>query len=205
MQSNKKLWVALVVIAVIAITGNFTPQGQNIVNQVKETFGAVSSLNEVTDGYVKINGVEYYYHNSGLAATSSVLCSIKNPWFGNFKAALVSFTAHGTTTPVTAGGMGNQLVDLATSTTPYATSSPAYIKEGPINLVAAEKYWSMVWLPGATTSPRIIGSGLTGSNGYSNNVIGVSEYLNLRVSTTTTSGTFTTYESGACNAVLMKI
>jgi len=198
---NKKYIVALVVILIIATLGLVFPKGNTVVNQVQQKLGATPTLDGVDNPFVSINGAKLYYYSQPLTASSSVVCSIKNPFNG--PAILLSYGVSATGTPLTVGGIGNQVLDLATSTTAYGTSSPAFLKEAPITLTAGQSFATLRWLPQATSTARILGS--NGTTGLSDVIIGASEYLNLRISTTTSSGTFSTYYTGKCSGVFQKL
>lgn len=157
--------------------------------------GAVPTLDSVDNSFVSIGGAKYYYYSQAIAATSSTVCSIRNPF--NATATLSDYGASVTSV----GGLGAQRYDLATSSTAYGTSTPAFIKE----FLSPNAAWTMAWSPATTTNTRLIGLEPTGTIGNSNVLIASGEYLNFKISTTSTSGTFATYLSGQCNGVLKKL
>lgn len=153
-----------------------------------QPLGAVSTLDGVDNPYVSIGGTRQYFYRQNIAATSSTVCSVKNPFAAT--STLLRYTMNVTTNGIAAA----QLVDVATSTTALATSSPAFIKA---LSVGAGKF-SVIWLPSATSSDATIGnSAQTGASGV---MIGPSEYVNVKIATST-AGTFATYYKGTCSAV----
>lgn len=127
-----------------------------------------------------------------MAATSSVVCSIQNP--ASATSTLERFTAL-----INANGIGvAQTVDIATSSTAYATSTPALAYAASIG--TGEDH--VVWTPGiaSTTNPNVLAYDSWASTGESPFIIGPSEYLNMRIATGT-PGTFSSYWTGNCTAV----
>lgn len=158
----------------------------------KLKFGAVSTLDGVDFPFITINGYQEWRGNIPFAATSSTLCSVRNPFQAT--SSLTAFGARATSV----GGLATQLFDLATSTTAYATSTPAYLKE----FSSPASDWSVRWEPGTTTGSRLIGHS-NNSQGNSDNLIGPNEYLNFRISTSSASA-FSSYMTGACNFIIQR-
>src|SRR3990167_2000995 len=77
MQNKKNVWIALVVVAIIAIGSYQFPKVQQTVNQV---LGAVSTLDGVDNPYVTVNGHKEWRGRVAMAATSSVICNFPNPF-----------------------------------------------------------------------------------------------------------------------------
>lgn len=187
MTNVKKLGLAAVVI--IAVLGCFFPRGNSVVQQVQnQVLGNVTSLDGVDNAYVRINGNGYYNYRQNMVATSSVLCSIKNPYQAT--STLVDYVAQ-----VTSGSLVQaQTLDVATSSTALASSSPAFVKEFSLAAGAqASLYWTQA--AATTTNARLIGSDFV--NGVSNAIVGPSEFVNLRIATAT-PGTFSSYLTGTC-------
>ena len=156
----------------------------NSSNTVLQTAGSVPGFDQ-TEPRNSIGGVDFYTISIPMAATSSAVCSVANP-FGS-AATLVSFTAN----VVTNGLASTQTLDLSTSSAPYASSSPAYVKAASVGTGA----FSLVWNPFATSTSRFIGAdSQTGANG---NVIGASEYVTLRIATGSPSA-HASYYTGTC-------
>lgn len=193
-MKNKTLIVALVAILVIAIGGYVYPQASQ---QIKETIvGAVSTLDGVDNPFVSIGGGKYYYYFQPMTATSSTVCSIKNPF--NATSTLVNYSIR-----VNANGLGAQSLNLSTSSTAYASSSPYFIKEVAIGTGQRD----VVWIGNATTTNTVlIGTAANNNVGISDNIIGPSNYLNLGVATSTGSaGIFSSYLTGSCSGIIKKL
>lgn len=197
MQSNKKVWVALVVVAIIAISGVSVTLGYPHSQTADRSLGSVPTLDGVDSPFMTINGVRTYNYSQPIAATSSVACSIKNPF--NATSTLVRYGVN-----VTTNGIGvAQTLEVSTSTTnnsPTSTSSPAFVKAFP----ASAGQFSFVWNGNsATTSALTIGS-QPYSTGISNDILGPSDYINFVISTST-PGTFSPYYKGNCTGVIQKL
>ena len=84
---NKKILIGVGVLVILAL-GMIFPRGNSVVNQI---VGAVPTLDGVDNPFVSIGGLRYYYYEQQFTATSSVLCSIKNPL--NATSTLLSYSA----------------------------------------------------------------------------------------------------------------
>lgn len=158
------------------------------------SFGATATLDAVDNPFVSIGGAKFYYGNRALSATSSVVCSIKNPFSA-------TSTVSGISMSVPVNGLGAQVLDVSTSSTAYASSSPAFVK----GYSAGAPAFSFSWLGVAsTTNPLVIGFDQTGTTGISPYVVGPQEYVNFRIATTA-AGTFVTYYKGNCTVVFEKM
>lgn len=181
--------VFLGVVALLAVAALFV--GLSKPSQVTSVLGANPGPDQTEPGN-SIGGVQFYTISIPMAATSSAVCSVVNP-FGS-AATLVSFTAN-----VVTNGLGvAQTLDLSTSSAPYASSSPAYIKTASVGTGA----FSLVWNPFATSTSRFIGA--DPQTGASGNVIGASEYVTLRIATGSPS-THASYYTGTCKYRFQKL
>lgn len=194
-MTNKKYIVALVAVLIIAIIGVLTPQGKTVVREIKEVaVGGVSTLDGINHPFVKINGKSEYYYFQNMLATSSVICSIRNPFSATSTLERFAFQ-------ITANGLGAQTVDLSTSSTAFASSSPAYIRA----FATGAGQSSAVWGMGATTTnTSLIGMAVSNNVGNSNNLIGPNDFINVRLATST-PGTFGSYFTGTCSGVIEKL
>ncbi len=149
-----------------------------------------------TTSYWTVGGIDYASVQVSMAATSSVPCAIPNP-FGAATSTVLNHTAQ-----ITADGLtGTQTLDVSTSSSAYASSSPAFVKK----FSATDGQHTLVWQPGvaSTTNPGVIGYDSFNSTGASPYRLGPSEFLTTRVATGT-AGTFASYFTGTCSATFMK-
>lgn len=153
------------------------------------TFGAVPTLDGVDNPYLSINGVRYYYQKDNMTATSSLPCVRKNPF--NATSTIMSFSAQATSNGIAV----TQNLYVSTSSTSYGSSTPSLVAAFP----TGTGQWSILWTGSGTTTSQTIG-GINADKGYSNVLVGPSEYLVLRVATST-PGTFSSYYTGACKAL----
>ena len=205
-MTNSKIVLGIALVAVVIATGAyFFPKSTDKVSVDKvvalaqerlKTLGGVPTLDGVDNPYVTINGNSWYYYQQAMEATSSVPCSIKNPFGATSTAIRYSAVA-------TANGLGSQNITLSTSTTAYASSTPYFVK----NFVTSAGPFNMLWTPMAsTTGSALIGMETSGAIGNSNIIIGPTEYLNLKIATSTgTAGTFSSYFTGVCRATILKL
>ena|SRR3990167_10372264 len=193
---NKNIVTSGIVSVIIVFLG-FTVFGgktETIIEKVVERqVGAVSTIDNVDLPFVSIGGKKQYYYSQSMFATSSAICSIKNPF--NATSTLISFSAQ-----VTSNGIASaQTLDLSTSTSAYASSSPAYFKK----FATGTGQFSVVWQSATTTSLNVIGI-KAGVNGDSDNIIGPTDYLTLKVSSST-PGTYPLYYTGTCSGVIERL
>lgn len=195
-MTNKNVLVGLIVVLIIAIIGSFFPKGNTVVQRVTEQLGNVVTLDGIDNPYTSINGFKEYRYSQGMNATSSVLCSIRNPY--NASSTVASYSA----SVITAGGLGAvaQTLDLATSTSQYATTTTSAPLVQGFNTTAGP--WSFAWFPQATTTT---GTLYPGNRGLTPIVLGPTDYLILRIATTSTSGVFGSYYTGSCSASIRKL
>jgi len=204
MKSNLKLWVALIVVAIIAIGAYYYPAVKQVIDQntgKPVPIGAVSTLDGVDNPYASVGGYKYYYYNQAMSATSSVPCSIKNPF--NATSTLVSYKFQVTTNGIATA----QTLDVSTSTSAYASSTPSYVRAFPTGTGQFSGVWQGVT---ATTTPHLIGysqtqGGIYSTNiGTTDNIIGPSDYITLRVATSS-AGSFGSYYTGTCSGIIEQL
>lgn len=192
-MNKKVLWGAVVlalVLSVIAILS--TPSGNTVERIIT---GATPTLDGVDSPWVTINGVKSYYYNEQMTATSSVPCSVKNPW--NATSTLVWYSAK-----VTASGLGSQAFDVSTSTTALASSTPAFLYNVTTASMPSATDFVALYSPGVAESTTVVGQNAVGR---SSALIGPGEYVNLRISTST-PGTFAGgYWTGTCKALIQEL
>lgn len=155
----------------------------------------VLATSTFTGNYWTIGSINYASVQVSMAATSSVPCSIPNP-FGASTSTVLNYYAQ-----ATVNGLGSQLTDVSTSSTAVGSSSPAFVKAytttaGPFNLV---------WTPGAASTTRtgLIGYDSFSSTGDSPYLLAPNLNLNFRIATAT-PGTFSSYLTGTCSATFMQ-
>src|SRR3990172_4699317 len=122
MNRENLITVAIaVILSVGAVT--FLPSDNTVIptDVSNEDLGAIPGTS-VDSQEFSIGGVRYAYINKTMAATSSAVCAIKNPFGSN--PALIQFSANFTDTPTAA-----TVVTVSTSTQKMlgATSSPALV------------------------------------------------------------------------------
>lgn len=175
-----------------------TSRAPDVDMSVKSITTVATSTNgsQGVPSYWTQGGVDYASVQSTLVATSGVPCTIPNP-FGTAPALVLNFFFD-----ATANGIASaQNLDVSTSSTAYASSSPAFVKNYSVGTGA----FRFAWTTGAstTTIPGLLGYGSFSNNGVSPFLLGASERLNTRISTGT-PGTFTAYYAGTCSATFMK-
>ena len=193
MENKKVLGVALVAV-IIAIGGLFYPQVQQAI------FSGVPTLDGVDNPNVSIGGVKTYYHSQPFTATSSFICSLRNPF--NATSSIESLSAVSTNVGIS---QANALY-VSTSTTAYGTSTANLINAFPMG--AGEWAVSLAKNTATTTGELgvdISGNVLEGANadGSSNYFLKPTEYITWKIATTT-GGTYVTYDQGTCSAVLQQ-
>ena len=161
----------------------------------RDGLGAVSTLDGVDFPYVSINNRRTWQGGITISATSSILCSMQNP-FG------ATSTLRNFSMVVTNNGFGaTQDIDVSTSTDAFGSSSPAFIKQ----FETGAEQFHIVFNgsgSGTTTDLRLIGLTPHGAGdrnfGGSDNIIGPTEYVNVGTGSTSAS-TFDTFMVGFCN------
>ncbi len=167
-----------------------TPVVQQTDNQ-PQPYGAVSTLNNVESPLVGINGFKTYYVTTSIAATSSVLCSAKNPF--NATSTLAMVTAIVTNAP-----FGTAVTaDVSTSSTAFGSSTPAFVYGHTI----ANAPGSFIVFPSNATSSLLTTWGaISGNDGSQGWILSPSNTVTVRVATST-AGTLATNPTGTCHFV----
>src|SRR3990167_3996477 len=191
-MNNKNVWIGLVVVAIIAIGSYQFPKIQQAV------FSGVPTLDGVDNPNVSIGGVKTYYHSQSFTATSSFICSLRNPF--NATSSIESLSAVSTNVGIS---QTNALF-VSTSTTAYGTSTANLINA--FAMGGGEWAVSLAKNTATTTGElgvNISGTVLEGANvdGSSNYFLKPTEYITWKIATTT-GGTYVTYDTGTCSAVL---
>lgn len=154
--------------------------------------------------YQTINGVGRYYVSQPMAATSSSICLIQNPYATT--TVLENFSAF-----VTGNAWGaNQTVDLSTSTTALISSSstPPLVLAFPINTEGGV----FSWYPSTATTTKSGGASGNGvleafnsKNGTTNAILRSGEVITLKIATATPSVVTNGGLTGTCNATFRKL
>lgn len=192
---NKKYIYVSGLIAVVIAIGAYIYSSTPATSPI--AVGAVPTLDGIDSGFMKINGQREFRWTGSMVATSSAICSVKNPYGAT--SSIVYLSAESTNTGITAA---NNLF-VSTSTTIYASSTPALVA----GFAMGAGQWSMAWQPNsATTTANGATSLLAGMStvGTSNYILGPSEFITWRIGTST-PGTFSTYDQGVCSAIFRKI
>lgn len=189
-QSAPIVNVAAPDVRIPATVVNVPKQEQQNVN-----LGAVSTLDGISFPYSNVNGLGQYYYSQNMAASSSVVCSIKNPY--STTTQVLSYYAK-----VTVNGLGTQNVTLATGTDQYRIQStgPSFIKTAPVS-----NDWFLTWIGPATTTANAFVWGNDGPNGQSYTNLQAGESLNLVIATTTPGVFAGGYLKGVCGGVLQSV
>lgn len=195
---SKKTSLALIVIAIIAIgyIGYTYPKVPQAV------IGAVSTLDGVDLPFVNINGQREWRGGIPMTATSSVLCSFKNPYAATSTVEYFSaeVTSRGTLV------QANNLY-ISTSTTASATSTNAWnsafaMGTGQFSYTFQKNVATTTGALADNGAPTNVLEGVN-ADGSSNYILGPSEYLNFAIGTST-AGTYVTYMTGGCSTVIKK-
>ena len=167
MTSLKNVWIAMIVIAIIAIIGVFTPVGQKTV----KGFGSVQSVPDVTTtnlttlnlsgNLMCVGGLCTNAQRIPMIQASSTLCAIQSP---NATSTLTMAAVNFSSTP-----SYSQIYELAEDPTAFSSTTALVAAYG----IGASGTASFI----ATTT----GSTL---------VVAPSSFITLKLSTTTASATF---------------
>lgn len=171
-------------------TGSIEPSTLGLSGPMR--LGGVSTLDGVDFPYTSINGFKEYKYRQTISATSSVFCSIKNPYSAT--STLKNYFVN-----VTANGLGSQTFDVSTSSTAFGTSSPAFVK----NFSTGTGQFSTLWSYNATTTGGLLIGLSQGAVGKSDVIIGPTEYVTAKISTST-AGTFGSYFTGGCQGEFVR-
>lgn len=146
-----KHWAGVgVLAAVILLLGILFPRPgyvsesyiAQLVKEAVERLGAIPGTS-VDSNFFSIGGVEKAHFNQALTSTSSVLCAVQNP----FRPA--TSTIDRITVKRTTGFVGASQFDISTSTTQFASSTVALVKD---KTVAAGNQDTTLWTPRFGTS-----------------------------------------------------
>lgn len=192
MDKNKVLLG--VVVLVVLVLGVSFPRGKTVVERIQNQFGAVPTLDGVDEPSTSIGGVRTFYKRQSLTATSSTICSIRNPY--------ATSTVNALSLNITSGILGANNFSVSTSTNSYATSTQSFILDKTIPTGAQ---LSVAWYPGisTTTSVRLVPS--TDSTGAVPGYVAPGEYVNFRLATTTGAGALAAYYQGTCSVEFRQI
>lgn len=191
-MNTQKYLVAGVVVAVLLSGYNFVSSPKDGANgqNGQNGLGAVPTLDGVDSPYMTIGGVRGGWFSSPIIATSSTICSIKNPF-----TSTTTVTRAGLN--ITQGILGSNNVSLSTSTNSYATSTQGLVIDAAIqSLSPASVFWT--YGVGTTTSSRLLAN--ASATGQSQVLLGPGEYLNWRIATSTGAGALPAYYVGNCTA-----
>jgi len=209
MKDNRNIVIGVVVLVVL-ILGIVFPRGNSVVERViNNTVGAVSTLDGVDTPFVKIGGNQRWIGSLGISATSSVLCSLKNPFGAT--STLESFSYRIATSSIAR----SEYVSLSTSTSQYRDNAGSYGSSTNAFMhttIPAYGYNdAFSFRPNSATSTGT-GASATGdaslyfgitASGTSAYIIKPTEYLNLVIGSTT-PGTFATFPQGTCSYEIQK-
>lgn len=163
--------------------------------QSGHVFGATATLDNVDNPFVSIGGVKTYYYSRPMTATSSIICSIQNPF--NATSTVLTYGAYARASTFVAA----ETMSLSTSTSAFASSTQNYVLDFS---APAGQGFAFAWNLLATTSARVIGSMDVNSVPQYLNVLKPGEWLNLRISTST-PGVGGAYTGGLCKGVIQSI
>ena len=180
MDKKYYVWGGILLALVLVLGMLFPRPGPSVIEKVIERLGAIPGTS-VDSNYFSIGGIEFYQSGAGFMATSSVLCSFKNPFAP--ATTSIDFISVKRTTGFTAATE----FDISTSTTAYGSSTVALVRAQP---VAAKSQDMTLWTPRhASTSVLAVNTGKTLF--WANNVISNpyiltgNQYLTVRNSTST--------------------
>lgn len=193
--------IATTLVAILAFIAAYSGKVEVSVAPVSPVFGAVSTLDGVDSPYINVGGLRGWFGTRSLVASSSNICVLKNPL--GVAAVIEEITLNVGTNRTQGVGF-----DIATSTDGFATST-VLLGRGALDSAATSRY---AWTPKtgtttAATSIQLLGGGnllLENSPqdlGTTRFVLGASEYINVRLSTTTGSA-LSAYSVGTCGFVL---
>lgn|SRR3990167_949863 len=200
---EKKYIVAGVLLALVLVLGMLFPRPDGslvdkIVQIVKEQLGA-SPGPAVSSNYFSVGGIEFFNKRT-FTASSSVVCSITNPW--SSVAGRGTSTIDNLTVAINGGHSAAYEYTVSTSTSPYASSTVALVPK--VSVAAGAASYS-VWTPKHAASTTDAG-GLTlnWANYLASSpfILDGGQEINVRVATSTGGNELFT---GACNFSLRKL
>lgn len=154
-----------------------------------QQFGGVPTLDGVDNPYMSLNGNRTYFQNQPIMASSTRLCSIKNPLQATSTITELSVQITGS------GILGANAYSISTSTTAFASSTTYFVLDHNIPTNSSD---SMVWSPNVTATSRLLSSSADGKN---NIIVLPNEYLNVNMATTTGAGALAAYYQGTCKGI----
>lgn len=149
MTSNKSLWVALIVVALIAIIGIQFPKATEVIRN--NVVGSVTGDTLTTRSWT-VNGVRHEYLRTGLNKATTTPCAILSP------SATSSYLMTGVTV-TTATSTDSTVWTAARALSPYATTTQlgqATLAAGTIGAVAVN----------ASTTVAFNGAGILAPNTF---------------------------------------
>lgn len=199
----KKIWVALVVVAIIAIGGYNFPS-------VKKSFGTISSTDVTATRYTQLlvdNGIMVTANGIYIASGGLV-------WGSSGALTDTTVVVNGVTTTY------SHSIMTAATTTPCSIASPAATTTlafpATVNFTNSASYANDYQLGKATTAfatttnlgkitiaANALGTLVATSTSLTDNIIAPNSFINLRVSTSTASATFA--PTGTCTAVFQSV
>lgn len=216
-MKNNKLFIGIIVVLIALLAfvflrhpsrsvgasvygGSTTIDSSLIVSDNLTVAGATTtSATSGTVSYSVSAGVDEAYIEQSFTATSSIPCIIPNP-FGAATTTITAFTAVITSGTANLTGLFDLATSSATALGGYGSSTPTLIQAHSVS-GGAQDY--MAWLPNAasTTNSKILSP--VSVDGASNLILGPSQNLVYR-NATGTPGTFATYWTGTCSAIIIK-
>lgn len=171
----------------LGVYGNETQAIDDLGNVVLGTQGTLNTQS--------LGGQEVGYYQQTMAATSSVLCGVQNPF-------AATTTVLNLNAQVTANGIATaELIDVSTSSTAIGSSTPSFVR----SYSAGTGLFQFFWTPGfaSTSNQNVIGYDEFSNTGTSPYVLAPSEYLTWRIATATPT-TLASYYTGTCSATFLK-
>ncbi len=192
---GKGLMIAGIVLALIFSVTALNKAGTAIIQQMAPALGATPTLDNVDNPFMSIGGFRTFTKSNSITASSSVVCSFQNPFNATTSIAYASLNIVG------AGMAQAQTIDLSTSTTALASSSPALIFAAS---VGANSEAHFEWYNSATSSTNANFLPFSQLNGSNNYFLRTGEYLNWRIATSAGS-VMSAYYGGTCTVILRKL
>ena len=220
MNTNNKIVVFGIIALVVGVFVSLVAKSP-VVLDIKEVAVAIREVAEavknsarnlgaipgdsVDGNFWTVGGNKRYYTQVPVAATSSAICAIQNPF--NATSSIVSAGLI-----ITRGVTGNNTFDISTTTNDFkfGSSTPALVYAEPLTSLTQK---SVPWKPNATTTSNAVTgatnpfrgvlAGLT-NTGASNYFLGPNEWVTWRIATSS-AGTFATPFAGTCTLQLEKL
>lgn len=203
----------LVGVGIVAALGLsvFTLSKPTTVTSPVQRQGAITSP-EISENHISVNGVTTWTLRQAMAVGTTSLCSFPNP-----AGAPTSTSATGISLPQPTGLATSSLLsvsvqvttgsstpavtfDIASSTTPWATSTPSFALA---RTIPSGGLYTGFFSFGGEQSATSSDIRLTSSMAINNNIIGPAEIVNVKLATTTLYGGYT--YGGQCIAVFRSL